>query len=264
MSDYTIVVDTSCDLTAPLRERFGIEYVLRGQIYFPDGHSEPLSLDWEKMTPDEYYSSMKGHNAIYKTSSVPMGEAMEVFETILKSGKDVLSISLSSGLSSSYNETLMVAKELEAKYPDRKVVCVDSLRYSTALALLVILASKKKEEGATLDEVASYLEEIKHSVHQMGFMDDLYFLAKTGRISNAKAFFGTLVGVTPLADFTRHGLSEVPDIEDMENCMILRRANEVVFREEKLKKMIEERFPYLEVNFMESESKVYNWLAGVL
>lgn len=209
MSDYTIVVDTSCDLTAPLRERFGIEYVLRGQIYFPDGHSEPLSLDWEKMTPDEYYSSMKGHNAIYKTSSVPMGEAMEVFETILKSGKDVLSISLSSGLSSSYNETLMVAKELEAKYPDRKVVCVDSLRYSTALALLVILASKKKEEGATLDEVASYLEEIKHSVHQMGFMDDLYFLAKTGRISNAKAFFGTLVGVTPLADFTRHGLSEV-------------------------------------------------------
>lgn len=60
------------------------------------------------------------------------------------------------------------------------------------------------------------------------------------------------------------GLSEVPDIEDMENCMILRGVNEVVFREEKLKKMIEERFPYLEVNFMESESKVYNWLAGVL
>ena len=209
MSNFEIVVDTSCDLIKPLRERFGIEHILRGSIYYPDGHSEHLSLDWEKMTPDEYYSSMKGHNALYKTSSVDMGEAMNVFEGILKEGKDILSISLSSGLSSSYNETLMVAKELGEKYPDRKIVCVDSLRYSTALSVLVILGCEKRNSGASTDETASYLEEIKHSVHQMGFMDDLYFLAKTGRISNAKAFFGTLVGVTPLADFTRTGLSEV-------------------------------------------------------
>ena len=95
------------------------------------------------------------------------------------------------------------------KYPERKVICVDSLRYSTALSLLVILASKKAQEGATIEETAEYIESIKHCIHQIGPMDDLFFLCKTGRISNFKAFFGTLMGVNPMADFNRTGLAEV-------------------------------------------------------
>lgn len=206
---FVIIPDTACDLEKDLRERFGIEDYLRGTIYYPDGHSEPISLDWEKITPDEYYSSMKGHNVLYKTASVPMGEVREVFERHLEKGEDILSISLSSGLSTSFNESELVAKELREKYPDRKIFCVDSLRYSTSLALLVIKACEKKQAGATIEETYEYIESIKRNIHQMGFMDDLYFLAKTGRVSNFKAFFGTLVGVAPLADFNKKGVSEV-------------------------------------------------------
>ena len=206
---FVIIPDTACDLEKKLRDRFGIEDYLRGTIYYPDGHSELISLDWDKMTADEYYSSMKGHNVLYKTSSVPMGEIKEVFERHLQKGEDILSISLSSGLSTSYNESELVAKELREKYPDRTIKCVDSLRYSTSLALLVIKACEKKAEGASLNDTYEYIEEIKHTIHQMGFMDDLYFLAKVGRVSNFKAFFGTLVGVAPLADFNKHGVSEV-------------------------------------------------------
>ena len=86
---------------------------------------------------------------------------------------------------------------------------VDSLRYSTALSLLVIMASQMKQQGATLEQTAAYLEENKHRVHQIGPMDDLFFLTKTGRISNFKAFFGSLVGINPMADFNRNGLSQV-------------------------------------------------------
>ena len=103
----------------------------------------------------------------------------------------------------------MVAKELREKYPDRKILCVDSLRYSTSLALLIIKGCEKKNEGATIEETYEYMNELKWSIHQMGFMDDLYFLAKTGRVSNFKAFFGALVGVAPLADFNKKGVSEV-------------------------------------------------------
>ena len=206
---FVIIPDTACDLDKKLRDRFGIEDYLRGTIYFPDGHSELISLDWEKMTPDEYYSSMKGHNALYKTASVPMGEIREKFEKHLEKGEDILSISLSSGLSTSFNESELVAKELREKYPERTILCVDSLRYSTSLALLVIKACEKRNEGASIQETYDYVEEVKHSIHQMGFMDDLYFLAKTGRVSNFKAFFGTLVGVAPLADFNSKGVSEV-------------------------------------------------------
>ena len=63
--------------------------------------------------------------------------------------------------------------------------------------------------GQTGIETFEYIESKKHTVHQMGFMDDLFFLVKTGRLSNFKAFFGTLVGVNAMADFNRKGLSEV-------------------------------------------------------
>lgn len=209
MNDFVIIPDASCDLSAELRKRFGIEDYLKGVIYYPGGESDLIDLDWSKMTPDEYYSSMKGRNVLYKTASVPVGQITEMFEKYLSQGKDILSISLSSGLSSTYNESVMVAKELQSKYPERKIYCVDSLRYSTALALLVVMACEKKNSGASVEEIYEYLEGAKHTVHQMGAMDDLFFLVKTGRISNFKAFFGSLVGVNPMADFNDKGLSEV-------------------------------------------------------
>ncbi len=209
MSKFTIISDTSCDLTFELRERFGIDDYAKGIIYYPDGHDELLSLDWDNMTPEEYYTSMKSKNALYKTASVPVGELTEAFERHLKKGEDILFLTLSTGLSSTYSEACLVAANLMKKYPDRKILCVDSLRYSTALGLIAVMASKKRDEGKSLEETFEYLEEAKHTVHQMGPMDDLFFLCKTGRISNFKAFFGSLVGVNPMADFNRNGLSEV-------------------------------------------------------
>ncbi len=209
MYDYVIIADTSSDMSAKLRQRYEIEDYLRGIIYYPDGHCESMDLDWEKMTPSEYYSSMKDKKSLYKTASVPVGNITETFEKYLKQGKDILSISISSALSTTYNETMMVADELMKKYPGRTIKCVDSLRYSTALAYLVCMASDKRKSGATLGETFEYIESKKHTIHQMGFMDDLFFLVKTGRLNNFKAFFGTLVGVNAMADFNRKGLSEV-------------------------------------------------------
>ena len=83
------------------------------------------------------------------------------------------------------------------------------MRYSTALSMLVIEATIKRAEGLSLEETAAYIDKNKHRLHQCGPMDDLFFLCKTGRISNFKAFFGTLVGINPIADFNRGGLSEV-------------------------------------------------------
>ena len=115
----------------------------------------------------------------------------------------------SSALSSTYNDCSLVAKELMKKYPERKIVCIDSLRYSTSLALLIISAAIKKSEGCSLEEVVEYTEKEKHRIHQMGTMDDLFFLVKTGRISNFKALFGSMIGLNVLADINEKGLSEV-------------------------------------------------------
>ncbi len=209
MGNFVIIPDTSCDLTQALRERFDIPAYISGVVNFPDGHSEKADLDWEKYDPKWFYESMKDRKTLYTTASAPMGNILEVFEQQLKAGNDILSVSLSSALSGTFGSCEMAKKELLEKYPDRKIICIDSKRYSTSLALLVIMAATKRAEGASIEETAQFIEDNKHRIHQMGPMDDLFFLTKTGRISNFKAFFGTLVGVNPLADFNRQGLAEV-------------------------------------------------------
>lgn len=209
MRNFVIIPDSSCDLPKELRERFGISDYLHGAICMPDGTERAADLDWGFLSPEEFYRSMKGRKVLYKTATPPLAELGKTFEKYLSQGTDVLSISLSSGLSASYQNTELVARDLRKKYPERKLLCVDSLRYSTSLALLVILACQKRDEGVSIEETAAYLEQTRHMLHQAGPMDDLFFLAKTGRISNFKAFFGSLVGVNPMADVNRQGLSEV-------------------------------------------------------
>ncbi len=209
MSDFVIIPDTSCDLIRPLRERFDITDYISGLVYFPDGHCETADIDWERHDPKQFYESMSDKKTIYKTACAPTGDILNVFERNLKAGKDILCITLSSALSGTYQTCELAKKELLAKYPERKIICIDSMRYSTALSLLVIMAAMKRQQGASLEETAQYAENNKHRIHQMGPMDDLFFLCKTGRISNFKAFFGTLIGINPMADFNRKGLSEV-------------------------------------------------------
>lgn len=209
MADFVIIPDTSCDLIRPLRERFEIDDYISGLVYFPDGRCEKSDLDWGRYDPKEFYESMKDKKVNYKTSCAPTGDIIEVFERHLKQGKDILCITLSSALSGTYQTCELVKNQLSEKYPDRKIICVDSMRYSTALSMLVIAAAQKRSEGATLEETAQFIETNKHRLHQIGPMDDLFFLCKTGRISNFKAFFGTLVGINPMADFNRVGLAEV-------------------------------------------------------
>lgn len=209
MADFVIIPDTSCDLTKSLRDRFGVPDYISGLVYFPDGHSELSDIDWERHDPKTFYESMSDKKTIYKTACAPVENIIEVYENQLKQGKDILGIVLSSALSGTYQTCELVKKELLEKYPERNIIIIDSLRYSAAMAVMIMMAAEKQASGATLEETAAFIEANKHRVHQMGPMDDLFFLTKTGRISNFKAFFGTLVGINPMADFNRDGMSEV-------------------------------------------------------
>lgn len=104
---------------------------------------------------------------------------------------------------------MKACEALKEKYPDRKIIVVDSKRYSGVIAAMIAKADELKQEGKTIEEVAEWLENNRNRYHQMGPMDDLNFLCRTGRINNFKAFFGTLVGVNSLGDFNPNGLTDV-------------------------------------------------------
>ena len=208
MADYVILTDSSTDLTKDLRKRFGIDDYLPGNITFPDGHTEDSTLDWENISPQDFYTSMS-KDSMYTTGIKNIEVQEAFFEKYLKQGLDILSISLSHSLSNTFDSCRKAAQNLLEKYPERKIICVDSLRYSGADGLLCSYAGEMKQEGKSLEEVAEWLENNKHRCHQTGTVDDLKFLAKMGRCSNVSAFMGSLINIKPIAEFNRDGMNQI-------------------------------------------------------
>ena len=208
MRDYVILADTSSDLSKEVRERFGIEYI-RSHVVMPDVSEAVGDLSWNVMPKEEFYASLRKKGTVYATSPANVEEYAARFREIIASGKDVLSISLSSALSGTYEFANEAARMVSEEHPDAKIIAIDSLRYSGLLGLLIIHAAQLRAEGKTIDETAAWIEQNKNRFHQMGWMDDLKFLAAKGRLTNSKAFFGQLIGVKPVGENDATGLTTV-------------------------------------------------------
>ena len=208
MGKFAIVTDSFCELDKNIRHEFDIDFV-PGHITFPDGSEKNLNLEWDIIGKDDFYAQLKKNPDAFKTSPANVAEITQKFESYAKEGRDILSISISSAISGTYNFTLQAKKAICEKYPDVKVVCIDSLRYGAAFGLMCMKASRMRDEGKNIDEVGSYLSENKATFRQGGWLDDLSFVAKKGRLTNSKAFFGQLIGIKPFAELSENGLPTI-------------------------------------------------------
>ena len=201
MSDYVILADSCMDLSKEQREQFKIEEPVPGSVVFPDGSDHLADVDWKDITFEEFYHRLD-KKEVFKTGLPNTYLISQRVEEYFKEGLDVLAVTLSSGMSGTYNVFLLVKQELEEKYPGRKLLVVDSRRYSAGISILCLLASKNRDNGMSIDDNFKCLEEKKTHLHQIGILDNLFFLHRSGRISKTKAFFGTMAGVKPMADFS--------------------------------------------------------------
>lgn len=189
------MTDASCDLTEQMVNEIGVdiipmEFQMEGKCYQHYCDSRMMSLD-------EFYDKIKA-GVDSKTTQINYNSFLNYFETYLKAGKDILYTGISTGLSGTYNTCLMAVKDLKEKYPDRKIITIDSLCDSAGLGLLVYLAGKKYAEGAPIDEVAAYIEETRLKVCHWFVVDDLDQLKRGGRISAVTATFGKALQIKPL------------------------------------------------------------------
>ncbi len=201
MADYVILADSCMDLSKEQRQEFKIEQPVPGSIVFPDGSDHLADVDWQDITFEDFYHRLDKKEA-FKTGLPNTFLVNERVEEYFKAGKDVLAVTLSSAMSGTYNVFLMIKNDLEEKYPGRKLFVVDSRRYSGGISILCLLASKNREKGMSIEDNYKDLEEKKTKLHQIGILDNLFFLHRSGRISKTKAFFGTMAGVKPMADFS--------------------------------------------------------------
>ena len=209
MKKFMILADVTCELSQELRERFGVKDYVRGYVHFSDGRDFRTTLDWSNISREDFYRALSNKKLEISTAPASPENYYEAFKGYAEAGYDILSISISSKISSTYNVAKGAADRVMAEYPDCRIYCFDSLRMSGSMGLLTIYAHEMQNNGKSMDEIIEWLESAKHCVHQMGPIDDLMFVARRGRMSTGKAILGSFAGVKPMGDCTRDGYVSV-------------------------------------------------------
>ena len=201
MSEFVLSCCSTADLSKEHFESRGIEYIcfhyyLDGVEYADDlGQSIPF---------DEFYKRM-AEGADTRTAQVNISEYLEYFEKFLEQGKDILHVTLSSGISGSHNSAVNAALIAAERYPERKIYIVDSLAAASGFGLLVDKLADLRDSGMSIDEVRDWAEEHKLNEQIWFFSTDLTFFVKGGRISKAAGVFGGILNICPLMNMDHEG-----------------------------------------------------------
>ena len=199
---YIFMTDASCDLRDDLVNEIGIRVIpMEFEI---DGNCYLHYPDCRMMKLDEFYGYIR-EGKVPKTTQINIDGFKQYFEPYLKAGKDILYTGIATGLSGTFNTCKIAAEELLEKYPKRKIVLIDSCCDSAGLGYLVYLAGKKYAQGASLEEVATYIDETKQKIGHWFVVDDLELLKKGGRISSVAATFGKALQIKPLISVDETG-----------------------------------------------------------
>ena len=201
MSNYMITCCSTADMPASYFEEKKVPYacfhfLLDGKEY-PDDLGKSISFE-------DFYQ-MIADGAQPTTAQVNIDQYINLFEPILKEGRDVLHLALSSGISGTVNSANMAKTQMEEKYPERKVVVIDSLAASSGFGLLVDKALENQEKGMSLEENARWIEENKNKLHHWFFSTDLTSFIRGGRISKVSGFFGQALNICPLMNVNSEG-----------------------------------------------------------
>lgn len=201
MSDYIISCCSTADLTKEHFESRQIyyacfHYTLNGENYNDDlGQSIPFP---------EFYRLM-AEGADTKTSQINVSEYADMFRPFLQEGKDILHVTLSSGISGTINSARSAAAMLQEEFPDRKIYIVDSLGASSGYGLIMDTLADLRDGGMGIDELHDWIEANKLKLHHWFFSTDLSFYVKGGRISKVEGFFGTMLSICPLLNMDNLG-----------------------------------------------------------
>ena len=198
---YIISCCTTVDLTpAHCRER-DIRYI--GFHYFVNG-KEYVDDMGESMTSKEFYDFIR-QGANTSTSQVSVGEYVDYFRGMLNEGRDVLHITLSSGISNTVQSANTAAEILRPEFPERKLYILDSLCASSGSGLFLDMLADRRDSGADIDELYDWAKEQRHSVIHWFCSTDLTYYVKGGRVSKVGGVLGGIFEICPLLNVSPSG-----------------------------------------------------------
>lgn len=202
MARFDIFTDSTCDLTAQQETEHGLIILPTGVtvkgasfMHYPDCRELPMS---------DFYAAIRA-GIETQTFATPPDAFTRAIEPSLIAGRDALVLAVSSQLSSIYQNANIAAQELLERYPERRVIVIDSLCASTGLGLFAIMASHYRGEGMSLEETVAHLQAARAHVCQVFTVDSLRHLRRGGRISAAVAIVGTALSMKPVMNMDAGG-----------------------------------------------------------
>lgn len=202
MADYVIITDSCVDLPYETIRELDVDYIplsvkVEEEVYLN-------YLDEREISFSEFYQKLNDKKKTKTTQANPE-DFIRLMRPYLAQGKDILSISLSSALSGTYNSSRLAREDLLEIFPERKIILIDSLAASMGQGLLVTYAAKMRKEGKSIEEVAEWAENNKQRIAHLFTVDDLNFLRRGGRLSLIPALLGTILRVKPLLHVSKEG-----------------------------------------------------------
>lgn len=199
MATYQIITDSGCDLPKEKMEQLGVVCVPLYVNFRNETREDSVEADVKEM----YDGLRAGETAT--TSAVNPDRWANAMEPSLKEGKDVLVMTFSSGLSTTYQSAVIAGTELQEKYPQRKIFVVDTLCASLGQGLLVWHACQQRDNGMELDALKNWVEENRFHLCHWFTVDDLVYLKRGGRVSAATALLGTMLNIKPVLHMDDEG-----------------------------------------------------------
>lgn len=216
MGDYIISCCSTADLTKEHFINRDIHYICFH--YELDGKQYRDDLG-ETMSFADFYQAMKD-GADTKTSQINADEFEEYWEPFLKEGKDILHVTLSSGISGVYNSANIAKDMLEERYPDRKIYVADSLCAASGYGLLMDKVADLRDEGKSVEELYQWVLDNRLKLHHWVYSSDLTFFIKGGRISKTSGFIGQMLNICPMIEVDKEGkLAVVQKIRSKRKAM---------------------------------------------
>lgn len=201
MAEYILSCCSTADLT---KEHFEARNIKVASFHYYMDDVEYIDDLYQSMEADAFYQKMVD-GAMTKTSQVNVEEFIELFTPYLEEGKDILHVTLSSGISGVYNSACTARDFLKEEFPERKVVIVDSLGASSGYGLFMDKLADLRDSGMALEELAAWAEENRLKLHHWFFSTDLTFYVRGGRVSKVSGWFGTVLKICPLLNMDNLG-----------------------------------------------------------
>lgn len=210
MNKVAIVTDSTAYLPPDIIEKYQIQVIPLTVIWDGDSYKDGVDI-----TTSQFYSRLENSPSLPSTSQPPAGEFIDCFSAILESGKDIVAILISSGISGTVNSALQAQADLDAS----RIEVIDSQTAAMATGLHVIAAARKAAEGATLQEVAQVAREAQKQTDIVFVVDTLEFLHKGGRIGGAKRFLGSMLNIKPILEMSAGKIDAVDQVRTQKRAL---------------------------------------------